>query len=361
MLKDVPISRRRALELLLKSAAATGVAVVGAVLIADWRKNQRGNVLLSDDLLKPNYPLPDHLLTPVGEFYVQSYAVLPPTVKATDWRLSINGAVATPLTLTLDEVLAAPQEEFYLTMECIGNQAGGNLIGNALWTGTPLLPFLQRAGINPGAVEWVMHGADSYETTLPIAELMRPGVRLVHRMNGEPLTRDHGYPMRVIIPGHYGQKQPKWIVRLEAIAKPKQGYWERQGWSNTAVIPTHSLVRQLQTERVWNRHHRVSFSKEGELGWGNGVLIAGVALDGGAAIARVLVSTDDGNTWQATEQSRPESPHEWTLWRYFWQPRQPGQYTVLARAETTQTQQPLDDRQPKDGSTGALRIQVNLT
>jgi DMSO/TMAO reductase YedYZ molybdopterin-dependent catalytic subunit len=361
MLKNVAMNRRQALNLLLKSAAVTGVGVVGAVLIADWRKNQRGSVLLPADLLQPRHPLPVHLLTPVDEFYVQSYAMLPPSLKAADWRLNIDGAVENALTLTLDEVLAAPQEEFYLTMECIGNQTGGNLIGNALWTGTPLAPFLQRVGIQPDATEWVMHGADGYETTLPIPELLRPDVRLVHRMNGEPLTRDHGYPVRILIPGHYGQKQPKWLVRLEATLRPKRGYWERQGWSNTAVIPTHSLIRQLQSERVWNRHDRVSFSQTGEMGWGSGVLVAGVALDGKAAIARILVSTDDGGTWHQAEQTSPESPHEWTVWRYFWQPRQPGQYTVLARAETGQTQQPLDDQNHKDGSSGALRIHVTLT
>ncbi|MCS6815270.1 MAG: molybdopterin-dependent oxidoreductase [Cyanobacteria bacterium] len=361
MFQNTTISRRQALDLLLKSAAATGAIVVGGLLIADWRKNQRGSTLFAGDLLNPKHPLPEHLLTPIDEFYVQSYALLPPTLKATDWQLQIDGAVTNPLTISWDEVLAAPQQDIYLTMECIGNQTGGNLIGNALWTGTPLLPWLQRAGVLPEATEWVMHGADSYETTLPIAELMRPDVRLVHRMNGEPLTRDHGYPMRIIIPGHYGQKQPKWIVRLEAIAKPKRGYWERQGWSNTAIIPTHSLVRQLQADRVWNRHHRVSFTKDGELGWGSGVLIAGVALDGTAPISRVMVSTDDGSTWQSAEQSHPDSPHEWTLWRYFWQPTQPGNYTVLARAETSNTQQSLEDDNPKDGSSGALRIFVTLS
>ena len=209
-------------------------------------------------LLNPETPLPDHLITPLEEFYVQSYA-LPSQVKVDQWQLKIKGAVAKPLTLTLQDILQAPQDEFHLTMECIGNPAGGNLIGNALWTGTPLLPFLKQAGIQSDVQEFALKGADWYETTLPVDDIMRANVRLVHQMNQAPLTAAHGYPMRLIVPGHYGQKQPKWIVEIEAITKPKTGFWEHQGWSNTAEIPTHALMRQVQTTRVWNRQNQTQY------------------------------------------------------------------------------------------------------
>lgn len=310
-------------------------------------------------LLDPEKPLPEHLITPLSEFYVQSYA-LASQVDAEKWQLKITGALTHPLTLNFQDILRSPQEDFYLTMECIGNPAGGNLIGNAQWTGTPLLPFLQKAGIKPSAVEFAMKGADWYETTLPVKEVMRPDVRLVHRMNGEPLTPEHGYPVRILIPGHFGQKQPKWLVEIKAIDNPKRGFWENQGWSNTAEIPTHSLMRQVQDARVWNQRHQVKLDRAGETGWEKGVLLAGVALDRSSAIDSIQVSTDNGSTWQTTEQTHPTSPHEWTLWRYFWKPTQAGTYTLLARATSQRQQQPLDDKNGKDGSSGILRIQVTL-
>jgi DMSO/TMAO reductase YedYZ molybdopterin-dependent catalytic subunit len=352
-LGELTMKRRQVLQRLVE---ATGGVMVATLLPACGKEL---DPLFLLNLLDPAEPLPDHLLTPVGEFYVQSYA-LPPSIERDSWRLEIAGMVDRPLTLTLQDILAAPQEEFYLTMECIGNPAGGNLIGNALWTGTPVLPFLRRVGVKPEATEFVLHGADFYETTLPVAEVMRPDVRLVYQMNGAPLTKSHGYPVRILIPGHFGQKQPKWLTKIEAIAQRKRGYWERQGWSNTAEIPTHALTRQVQGTRVWNRKHQVSLPKTGEKGWNQGVLVAGVALDSSSPIQNITISTDGGKTWHSAEQNQPDSPHEWTLWRYRWQPQQPGTYTLLARAQSQRQTQPLDDSQEKDGSSAVLRIQVTL-
>lgn len=322
--------------------------------------NQQSLVTLFPLALQtPESKLPEHLITPLSEFYVQSYA-LPSRIKLEDWRLKISGAVAKPLTLAFDDILAAPQEDFNLTMECIGNPTGGNLIGNARWRGTPLLPFLEQAGINPEATEFRLHGADWYETTLPIAKVMRPGVRLVHQMNGAPLTPAHGYPLRIIVPGHFGQKQPKWLVNIEASPTSKQGFWERQGWSNTAEIPTHGLIRQVQENRVWNKRYQVRFNRQGDQGWQRGILVAGVALDKASPIQNIRISTNGGQTWEQGEQNHPASSHEWTLWRHLWQPTEPGNYTLMAQAVSDRDQQPSKDTHPKDGSAGTLQIQVTL-
>ncbi len=360
------MKRRQILNRLLQAGAVAGLGAIG-IKVLPGLMSKPVKAIFALDLRESSTPLPEHLLTPLSEFYVQSYAVAP-TVDVAAWNLKVTGAVATPLTLTLADVMSAPQETFYLTMECIGNPAGGNLIGNAEWTGTPLLPFLQRAGVQPEAVEFVLHGADGYRTTLPVADVMRPDVRLVHLMNGQPLSKEHGYPLRILVPGHFGQKQPKWLTGIEAIVSSQKGYWERWGWSNTALIPTHALSRQLQQTRVWNGRYQVSFPKTGEAGWGNGVLIAGVALDGSAPIQRISVSLDGGNTWNLAEQSHPTSPHEWTIWRLAWRPEQPGRYILLARAESNRSPhplfgdsiQPLDDPISRDGSSGILKIQVDL-
>ena len=349
------MKRRTLIQRLLQTSAG----LIGANLLVSCQDGRSHDPFFPTELLNPTQPLPEHLITPVGEFYVQSYG-LPVGVNAEQWKLEIAGAVERPLSLSMAEILAAPQEDFHLTMECIGNAAGGDQIGNALWRGTSLLPFLKQAEIRSDAVEMMLHGADYYETTLPIADLLRPEVRLVHQMNGAPLTKEHGFPVRIIIPGRFGQKQPKWLVKIEAIAESKQGYWERQGWSNAAKIPVHSMVRQVQSDRVWNRHNSVTLSKQGKTAWQNGIFVAGVALDKAEPIQAIQVSTDNGKTWQTAEQNRPTSPHEWTLWRYFWKPNQPGQYTILARAQTLTQLQPLKDQNSMDGSSGVLSIHLNL-
>lgn len=349
-----PMQRRQFLQSLL----ATSGAFLGASLLTGCQ-SQTLDPLFLLDFLNPDIPLPDHLITPLSDFYVQNYA-LPSQVNLETWKLRIGGEVENPIVLTFDEILQAPQESFYRTMECIGNPSGGNLIGNAKWTGTRLLPFLEKAKLKDTAIEMAMKGNDWYETTLPIAQLTQPDVFLVHQMNGEPLTKEHGFPLRILIPGHFGQKQPKWLIELNAIDHFKKGFWENQGWSNTAEIPTHALLRQVQTDRTSNQNHRVLLESSGVANWQEGVLLAGIALDRDRPITRVEVSTDNGNNWQIADQNNPESPHEWTLWRYRWQPKEAGKYRVLARAISDRETQDIDKRDRMNGQSGVLRIDVTL-
>lgn len=343
---------------LLKSLLATSTTLLGASLLTSCNSKTL-DPLFQIDLLDPKTPLPDRLITPLSDFYIQNYA-LPSKVDRDTWRLKIGGEVETPLTLTYEDILNAPQESFHLTMECIGNPSGGNLIGNAKWTGTRLLPFLEKAKIKNTAIEMAMKGNDWYETTLPIAELTKPDVFLVHKMNDEDLTKEHGYPLRILIPGHFGQKQPKWLIELNAIDHSKKGFWENQGWSNTAEIPTHALLRQIQTDRTSNQSNRVQLEKSGEAGWGKGILLAGIALDRNLPIQRIEISTDGGTTWQIADQNKPESPHEWTLWRYRWQPTTAGKYKVLARAVSDREIQDIEKRDRMNGQSGVLTIDVTL-
>ncbi len=339
----------------LQNLLATSSAMLSASLLSGC-ESKKLDPLFRLDLLNPEIPLPTHLITPRSEFYVQNYA-LPSEVDRVTWRLKISGEVETPLILNFDDILKAPQESFYLTMECIGNPSGGNLIGNAKWTGTRLLPFLEKAKIKNSAIEMAMKGNDWYETTLPIAELTKPDVFLVHKMNDEDLTKEHGFPVRILVPGHFGQKQPKWLVELNAIDSAKKGFWENQGWSNTAEIPTHALLRQVQTDRTSNQSNRVTLEQST---WKDGVLLAGIALDRTLPIQRVEVSTDGGSTWQIADQNRPESPHEWTLWRYRWTPSVAGKYKLLARAVSDREIQDTKNRDRMNGQSGVLTIDVTL-
>jgi DMSO/TMAO reductase YedYZ molybdopterin-dependent catalytic subunit len=342
----------------IQNLLTTSGALLGASLLTGCQSRTIDPLFLLD-LLNPQIPLPDHLITPLSDFYVQNYA-LTSSVNLETWKLTIGGEVETPIVVTFDDILNAPQESFYLTMECIGNPSGGNLIGNAKWTGTRLLPFLEKAKIKTTAIEMAMKANDWYETTLPIEELIKPDVFLVHQMNGEPLTKEHGFPLRILIPGHFGQKQPKWLTELNAIATTRKGFWENQGWSNTAEIPTHALLRQVQTDRTWNQHNHVDLAKSGVAGWEDGVLLAGIALDRSRPITRVEVSTDGGNSWQIADQNQPLSPHEWTLWRYRWTPKDAGNYKLLARAVSDGEIQDINKHDRMNGQSGVLKIDVVL-
>jgi len=171
--------------------------------------------------------------TPNRNFYVTSYSGTP-VLDADRWRLKIHGLVQRPLTLTFADIMRIPSIRRILTLECIGNPPDGHAIGNAEWTGVKLKPLLEHAGVKPNAIYAAMRAADGYYTGVPVAELMRDENWLVYRMNGAPLPPDHGFPLRIFIPGKYGMKQPKWLTEIELVDTPFIGYWEARGWSNEA-------------------------------------------------------------------------------------------------------------------------------
>ena len=338
-------------------AATSGIWLAGVAIVP-----QRSAALTLDgkwpllDLSDFSQPLPNHWVTPIEDFYVQSALpqpdIDPADVSSDRWQLSISGMVNSSLCLSLSDIQSQPAEEVYWTLACIGNQAGGELLGNALWQGTRLLPLLERVGMMPEVRAFALRGADEYETGVLREELLHPDTMLVYGMNGEQLPAKHGYPLRILIPGKYGQKQPKWLTEIEALAEPIAGHWERQGWSDRANILTHALSRQVQQERVSirNRHLKI---EAGE------VAIAGMALASSQRIDRVEVSRNGGTSWDVAEHNHPPTPYEWTLWRHRWQ-FEPGEYQLMARAVAGKDTQPLDDIIPFDGNQAVLAIDVAI-
>ncbi|MEM9568255.1 MAG: molybdopterin-dependent oxidoreductase [Cyanobacteria bacterium P01_E01_bin.34] len=348
-------SRRQFLQW---GVAASGVWLAGIAIAP-----QRSEALTVDgkwpllDLSDFTTPLPDHWVTPITDFYVQS-ALPQPEITSDDvssdrWQLTVSGLVNTPISLSLSDIQSQPSEEVYWTLACIGNQAGGELLGNARWQGTRLLPLLEQVGVMTVAQAFALRGADGYETSVLPQELLHPDTMLVYSMNGESLPAQHGYPLRILIPGKYGQKQPKWLTEIEALVEPISGHWERQGWSDRANILTHALSRQVQQERVSIRNRRLT-GESGE------VAIAGMALASSIPIERVEVSQDGGMTWEIAEHNHPPSPYEWTLWRHRWQLEQ-GEYRLMARAIAGNETQPLEDIIPLDGNQAVLEIDLDVT
>jgi DMSO/TMAO reductase YedYZ molybdopterin-dependent catalytic subunit len=295
--------------------------------------------------------------TPNGSFYVTSYGGTP-SVDINQWSLKIHGLVERPLTLSYADITRLPAVTQTLTLECIGNPPNGDAIGNARWTGAMLKPLLDRARVRRGAVYAAMRGADGYYTGVPADEIMRAENWMPYLMNGVPLPRVHGYPLRVFIPGKYGMKQPKWLTEIEFVDRPFTGYWEARGWSNEAW-------RKVNSGFFYPRPSGgiLDFLSLGGTAKVSGpVDIAGWALAGPSGIKRVEVSTDDGASWRPARIIENSSPYVWTVWRSHFAPPRAGNYTIRARAtDGDGVTQPARDPQSGLGMSGQPRMSLEVS
>ncbi|MBI3734134.1 MAG: molybdopterin-dependent oxidoreductase [Chloroflexi bacterium] len=253
------------------------------------------------------------------DFYVVDIGAGHPAVDEASWRLTLDGGVEKPLKLSLAELKQLPSVTQTRTFECISNPVGGPLIGNALWVGVQMKQLLAMAGMKPGAKELVVRAADGFHTSIPIELAMHEHALLAYMMNGEPLPRAHGFPLRCVWPGRYGMKQPRWITRIEVIDSNYRGFWEQQGWSNDAFIKINSQILAPKSREVIATPTYT---------------VRGLAHAGLAGVKKVAVSADDGKTWnEATLIRGPEpKPLVWTEWRYEWPVPADGRYTLIARA-----------------------------
>jgi DMSO/TMAO reductase YedYZ molybdopterin-dependent catalytic subunit len=236
------------------------------------------------------------LITPNPSFYVVDEEIIDPDVDPQTWRLSVGGIVDRPFEMTYPQLLATPAVEQYTTLECISNPVGGDLISNAKWTGIRLRDLLGRAGVRPGAIEVVSRSIGGYSDSIPIEDAMRPDTLVAIGMNGQTLPRAHGFPARLIAPGYYGMKQPKWLIGIEVVDRPYRGYWEARGWVKAAVVKTMS---------------RIDTVARAAGGWA----VAGVAFAGDRGISKVEVSLDGGTTWREAMLESAISNETWRRWR----------------------------------------------
>jgi DMSO/TMAO reductase YedYZ molybdopterin-dependent catalytic subunit len=258
-------------------------------------------------------------VTSNARHYVVDESIIDPDVDAASWHLRIDGLVARPLTMGYDELLALPATEQYVTMQCISNEVGGNLVGTAKWTGVPLAALLRRAGgVGERAVRVVFHAVGGYTDSVPTAKALDGATMVAYGMNGNTLPRAHGYPARIIAPGIYGMKSVKWLQRIEVVDYDYLGYWERSaGWDNIAVIKTASRIDVPQKMGAVRSE----------------VMVAGVAWAGDRGIRRVEVSFDDGRSWTPATLRRPLARDTWRQWRLPWRPATSGsRVRILVRA-----------------------------
>jgi len=323
-------------------------------------------------------------VTPPGLHYVLTHYDIPAVDPAT-WRLEITGAVRTPLRLGLEDLRSRPAVASRVLLECAGNGRARyeprpvsqpwllEAVGTAEWTGTPLAPLLEEAGVSPGAVDVAFTGADhgvergieqDYARGLPLAEALRPETLLVWAMNGAPLLPQHGAPLRLLVPGWYGMAQVKWLTRIEVLEEPFTGFQNATAYrlkvdrDEDGEPVTRIRPRALLQPPGWpDFMTRERFVRAGD------VVLSGRAWSGRGPVTRVEVSTDGGGTWADAElaPADPAHPFAWRSFRCTWAAR-PGRIELLARAtdETGETQ-PVEQRWNRQGMANNLVQRVPVT
>ncbi|MGW9196299.1 molybdopterin-dependent oxidoreductase [Micromonospora chersina] len=352
-------SRRRFLRGVGLLAGTAAVAGLGG----HWLAGQRG-VSVARQAVKlptpvaPAPPLPAGadlsltrlapFVTPNREFYRIDTALVVPQVDPATWRLRIHGRVRNPIELSFDDLLARPMVERYVTLACVSNEVGGDLIGNARWLGVPIRELLDEAQPEEGADQVVGRSVDGWTCGTPTA-VLRDGrdALLAVGMNGEPLPVEHGFPVRMVVPGLYGYVSAcKWVTELELTSFADfDAYWVPRGWSAQGPIKTQS---RIDTPRA-----------RGGLTAGP-VTVAGVAWAQHRGIRRVEVRVD-GGPWQEATLAPTASVDTWVQWSWRWDAR-PGEHTLQVRATDAGGETQPEQRRPvaPDGATGWHTVRVTV-
>ncbi len=286
-------------------------------------------------------------ITPNSDHYVVTQNPIDPTVNADLWRLEVTGLVGHSGSYTYSQVQQLPSTSRAITLECIANGPGGHLISTAIWQGVTLSTLLSlHGGVQPSASYVAFYSVDGYNISLPLQEVLADDALLAWNMNGVALPQRHGFPMRVLIPGHYGEENPKWLTRVELTDHFVGGLYADQGWYNGPLHTMSRIDRPVGRVRV-----------------GQTVEVAGIAFAGNRGIEKVEVSTDAALTWHTATLQPPLSRDSWVFWTWHWTPTTPGLYTLAVRATdgTGEIQTSHKQGTVPNGSTGYHEISVRVS
>jgi len=281
-------------------------------------------------------------LTPLERHYRIDINTIPPKVDEQQWRLQVSGLVEKPVAFTLQDLERYEPMHQFVTLSCISNPVGGDLIGTTRWTGVSLQRFLTGLKLEPSATHLKIRSADNFFEVISLEAINAdPRIMLTYSWDGVPLRREHGYPLRIYIPDHYGMKQPKWIESIEAMDHWEPGYWVRRGWNKVAQIHATSVIDTVAVDMtmIGANQNKV-------------VPIGGIAHAGARGISKVEVQMDDGS-WEEAELRAPLSPLTWVIWKYNW-PFKSGKHTFTVRCyEGNGTPQIATQSPPEpNGATG---------
>jgi DMSO/TMAO reductase YedYZ molybdopterin-dependent catalytic subunit len=303
--------------------------------------------------LPPDSSLPVAGITPIvmpnNQFYRIDTALVVPRVDVKTWNVKVTGMVDTEITLTYDQLQKMPLFDQYVTIACVSNNVGGNLVGNTLWTGVKLREVLAMAGVQAGATQIVGRSVDGFTVGFPTEWAMDPAREpmIALGMNGSPLPAEHGYPARLIIPGLYGYvSATKWLSEIELTTWDAfDGYWVPLGWSKLGPILTQS---------------RIDVPGYGASVPVGNVTVAGVAWAPDRGVDAVEIQVDDG-PWMPATLSKPLSDATWVQWMVDWN-APAGQHLVSVRAtDGTGAVQTADQTPPApDGARGHHTIRVTV-
>jgi DMSO/TMAO reductase YedYZ molybdopterin-dependent catalytic subunit len=324
-------------------------------------------------------------ITPVGLHYLLIHYDIP-EVDPNAFRLEVDGLVERRLSLTLDDLRAREAVELAVTMECAGNGRAAltprplsqpwllEAVGTARWRGVTLRSVLEEAGVLERAVEVLFTGLDrgveggieqQFQRSLPFEEALRDEVLLAHEMNGGPLPPQHGFPLRLLVPGWYGMTSVKWLARIEVLERAFDGYQQRtsyrlrkneeeEGVAVGRMLPRSLLVPPGKPEFLTRERFLSS----------EPVRLEGRAWSGWAPVVEVEVSTDGGTTWAEAKLGEAESPWAWRSWTSEWRPPAPGRYELCSRArDEAGNTQPLEPEWNLGGyaNNAVQRVPVTVT
>ncbi|WCD92312.1 molybdopterin-dependent oxidoreductase [Microbacterium sp. nov. GSS16] len=290
------------------------------------------------------------LFTPNSDFYRVDTALTVPTVDPATWRLVIDGMVDKRVELTFDQLVEVGLDEYAITLTCVSNVVGGELVGNAMWLGVPIRDVLQLAGPHTDADMVLSRSVDGYTASTPLSALTDEGLDAIFAvgMNGEPLPLEHGFPVRMVVPGLYGYvSATKWVTELKVTTFEKdEAYWTPRGYSAEAPIKFSS---RIDTPKIGKR---VAAGR---------IPIAGVAWAQTVGIEAVEVRIDDGD-WQRADLSTPINTDTWVQWMLEWDAT-PGTHYVTVRAINKDGEMQVEESAPiaPDGSTGWQRSLIAVS
>ena len=362
--KDVRYTRGAFLRILAASVVALPIIFLGVDKLLSRQNETQELPSTTPNLLPRTGPRPRGFedpnlapllaseITPTYLFYRIDINPIIPQVDSKTWNLTIKGLVEKPITINYDQIRSMPSVQEYVTLECISNKIGGDLISTALWKGVRLSQLLEKAVIKPNVKYVVFRCADGYDVGVPIEKSQMEGAILAYEMNYAPLTAKHGFPVRAIVPGLYGMMNPKWLTEIELVDTVYQGYWQRLGWSNIAQDNAGSSI--LIPGQAPARQRFRTLDETVDSSYGGKVPIAGIAFAGTRGISKVEVSTDGGTTWKTAQIKDPLSKYTWVLWTAGYIPPNQENYKIVVRATDKSGKTQTTDMNPPfpNGATG---------
>jgi DMSO/TMAO reductase YedYZ molybdopterin-dependent catalytic subunit len=349
---DTDVDRRRSLVAFGLLGAGIVGGGLGAVLTRQLHSVAKDRAAFTPPPVKAPPPPPPaavqprgvalpSYITPNADFYRIDTALSVPQLSRADWRLKIHGMVDREVTYAFADLASFDIIEKVVTLTCVSNPVGGNLVSNATWTGYRVRDLLARAGIHSDADMVLSTSIDGFTAGTPVAALTdsREAI-LAITMNGQPLPTEHGYPARLVVPGLYGYvSATKWVTDLELTRFDRaQGYWTELGWSPTGPIKTES---------------RIDVPRSGQVVDAGPATFGGVAWAQNRGVRAVEVRIDDGD-WRPAQLAASYSNDTWRLWSYPWQATASGSHKISVRAtdNTGAVQTEQEQGVIPDGATG---------